>query len=150
MARKSSVVAPTVALVLGLGVLIGGLASAQDSTEYLSCRFQEETDPFTVSSFTTQEEAIREVVGREVDLGDGPLDITVLRKTVTEDGDVLLLLGINRIATAQVGVTSNGYAVSAYRTCAARVAWDAGMLEAMDGRQLAEQVRHRPFGGPLG
>jgi ketosteroid isomerase-like protein len=118
MARKSSVVAPAVALVLGLGVLIGGLASAQDGTEYLSCRFQEETDPFTVSSFTTQEEAIREGVGREVDLGDGPLDITVLRKTVTEDGDVLLALGINRIASAQVGVTSNGYAVSAYRTCA--------------------------------
>lgn len=28
--------------------------------------------------------------------------------------------------------------------------WDAGKLEAMEGRQLAEEVRHRPHGGPLG
>ena len=28
--------------------------------------------------------------------------------------------------------------------------WDAGKLEAMQGRALAEQVRHRPLGGPLG
>jgi hypothetical protein len=30
------------------------------------------------------------------------------------------------------------------------VVWDAGKLEAMEGRQLAEEVRHRPHGGPLG
>jgi hypothetical protein len=30
------------------------------------------------------------------------------------------------------------------------VVWDAGKLEAMQGRQLAEEVRHRPHGGPLG
>ena len=28
--------------------------------------------------------------------------------------------------------------------------WDAGKLEAMEGRQLAEEVRQRPHGGPLG
>ena len=28
--------------------------------------------------------------------------------------------------------------------------WDAGKLEAMEGRQLAEEVHHRPHGGPLG
>lgn len=118
VARKSRVVVPAMALALGLGVLIAGFASAQETAEYLSCRFQEETDPFTASRFATQEEAIRGVVGRDVNLGDGPLDITVLKETVTEDGDVLLLLGINTVATAQVGVTSTGYAVAAYRTCA--------------------------------
>lgn len=116
IARRLRVVVPAMALVLG--VLIGGLASAQDTAEYLSCRFQEETDPFTVSRFATQEEAIRGVVSRDVNLGDGPLDTTVLTETVTEDGDVLLLLGINTVATAQVGVTSTGYAVAAYRMCA--------------------------------
>jgi hypothetical protein len=30
------------------------------------------------------------------------------------------------------------------------VVWDAGKLEAMEGRQVAEEVRHRPHGGPLG
>ena len=30
------------------------------------------------------------------------------------------------------------------------VVWDAGKLEAIEGRQLAEEVRHRPHGGPLG
>ena len=30
------------------------------------------------------------------------------------------------------------------------VVWDAGKLEAMQGRQLAEEVRHQPHGGPLG
>jgi len=30
------------------------------------------------------------------------------------------------------------------------VVWDAGKLEAMEGRQLAEEIRHRPHGGPLG
>jgi hypothetical protein len=31
------------------------------------------------------------------------------------------------------------------------VVWDAGKLEAMEGRQLAEEARrHRPVGGPLG
>ena len=30
------------------------------------------------------------------------------------------------------------------------VVWDAGKLEAMEGRQQAEKVRHRPHGGPLG
>ena len=29
-------------------------------------------------------------------------------------------------------------------------AWDAGKLEAMEGRQLAEEPRQRPHGGPLG
>jgi hypothetical protein len=28
--------------------------------------------------------------------------------------------------------------------------WDAGKLEAMEGRVLAEQFRRRPHGGPLG
>jgi hypothetical protein len=28
--------------------------------------------------------------------------------------------------------------------------WDAGKLEAMEGRVLAEQIRRRPHGGPLG
>jgi hypothetical protein len=118
IARKSRVVVSAIALVLGLGVVIGGLASAQDSAGYLSCRFQEETDPFTVSRFATQEEGIRGVVSRDANLDDGPLDITELNKTVTEDGDVLLLLGINGVATAQVGVTSTGYHVAADRTCA--------------------------------
>ena len=30
------------------------------------------------------------------------------------------------------------------------VVWDAGKLEAMEGRGLAEQFRRRPQGGPLG
>ena len=30
------------------------------------------------------------------------------------------------------------------------VVWDAGKLEAMEGRQLAEEPRRRPHGGPLG
>jgi len=30
------------------------------------------------------------------------------------------------------------------------IAWDAGKLEAMEGRQLAEEVHDRPAGGPLG
>jgi hypothetical protein len=30
------------------------------------------------------------------------------------------------------------------------VVWDAGKLEAMEGRQLAEELRQRPRGGPLG
>lgn len=30
------------------------------------------------------------------------------------------------------------------------VVWDAGKLEAMEGRQLAEEPRQRPPGGPLG
>lgn len=30
------------------------------------------------------------------------------------------------------------------------VVWDAGKLAAMQGRQLAEQFRQRPHGGPLG
>jgi hypothetical protein len=30
------------------------------------------------------------------------------------------------------------------------VVWDAGKLDAMEGRQLAEQFRQRPHGGPLG
>ena len=30
------------------------------------------------------------------------------------------------------------------------VVWDAGKLEAMEGRQLAEEIRQRPHGGPLG
>jgi hypothetical protein len=115
--------------MLGPSVLIGRLASAQDTAKYLRCRFQEETDPFTVSRFATQEEAIRGVVARDVNLGDGSLDITVLRETVTEDGGALLLLGINGVATAQVAETSTGYALSAYRTCALRAPpWNRGHL----------------------
>jgi hypothetical protein len=30
------------------------------------------------------------------------------------------------------------------------VVWDAGKIDAMEGRQLAEEPRHRPHGGPLG
>jgi hypothetical protein len=30
------------------------------------------------------------------------------------------------------------------------VVWDSGKLDAMEGRQLAEELRHRPHGGPLG
>ena len=30
------------------------------------------------------------------------------------------------------------------------VVWDAGKLEAMEGRQLADEPRQRPRGGPLG
>jgi hypothetical protein len=30
------------------------------------------------------------------------------------------------------------------------VVWDPGKLEAMEGRQLAEEPRQRPQGGPLG
>lgn len=80
MSRRSSLGVAAIALVLGLGTLIGGLASAQEEPKpYLSCRFQEQTNPFTLVRFQTQEEAVRGILGREVDLGDGPLAITVLQ-----------------------------------------------------------------------
>lgn len=44
---------PFTALLLGIGFLVVGLASAQDAApEYLNCRFQEQTSPFAVTLYS--------------------------------------------------------------------------------------------------